>query len=273
MNPFKNKSEYAISTWLFETADLKKALELISDEGFKSVELWADTVHFDPRAKLNTNDIASWIKQYGLHIHSAHAPFRHFFNRPEDDMDFLRYRMDLWRKTIDRCEKLSILILVMHAMNRQEYPYSMAESGIIKETLESLCDYASGRGVAIALENIPDGGAVSKDDISCTLRNQKKLFNIDKLRFCLDIGHAPLTGTKVFDEIDAACGRLVSFHVHNNNGIVDSHDLPDSGVLDWGGIYQYAREKNYKGEFVIEVYGGDEPEKKLKEISALFNKN
>ncbi|MDO5022096.1 MAG: sugar phosphate isomerase/epimerase [Eubacteriales bacterium] len=275
MNPFQNKSEYVISTWMFETFDLKKALQAIANKGFNNIELWGDTVHFDPRAGLSTDNIKFWVQQYGLNIHSAHAPFRNFFNHSldhhNDDMEFLRYRMGLWYETINRCEELRIPILVMHAMNRREYPYTLSDVKIVKETLENLCDYAGSRGVTIALENIPDNNPVLENDISCTIKNQKTLFNLSNMKFCLDIGHVPLTGADIFNEIDAAGNKLVSFHVHNNNGLIDSHDLPNTGILNWSEIYKYAREKGYLGEFVIEVYGGKDPEKKLNEVAALFN--
>lgn len=270
MNPFTNKAEYAVSTWTLEALELKEALRCIARYGFCSVELWADTVHFDPRAKIAPDDIKAWTRELGLHIHSAHAPFRHFFDRPRDDREFLRYRMNLWRETIDRCERLKVPILVMHALNREEYPYIMKEAGQVKEMLIELCQYAANRGITIALENIPDNVPASADDISCTLQQLKALFDIPKMGFCLDIGHVPLSRADPFEEIDVAGRRLITFHVHNNNGRIDSHDLPDRGILNWASVYQYAREKGYRGEFVLEILGGPDPEKKLAKVAALF---
>ncbi|MDI9521513.1 MAG: sugar phosphate isomerase/epimerase family protein [Bacillota bacterium] len=252
---------------------LKDTLSCISKYGFRSVELWADTVHFDPRAQISRKDIAAWLHEYRLHVHSAHAPFRNFANPPKNSDEFLKYRMGLWKETIDDCNELEIPILVMHALNRIEYPYTMEDAGIIKDTLAELCEYADQRGVAIALENIPDASDPKHNDISCTLKNQKALFEIEKLNFCLDIGHVPLSKANVFEEIDAAGERLISFHVHNNDGLSDAHNLPDDGIADWPKIYQYVREKGYQGEFVLEIDGRQDPEAQIKKIAALFNDN
>lgn len=59
--------------------------------------------------------------------------------------------------------------------------------------------------------------------------------------------------------------------MHNNDGLHDSHNLPDDGVLDWTAIHDHARAKGYKGEFVLEVLGGKDEIETLRRIEALFH--
>lgn len=67
----------------------------------------------------------------------------------------------------------------------------------------------------------------------------------------------------MFKEIDAAGSDLITLHIHNNSGFTDDHNLPNDGVLDWPCIHDYLRESGYKGEFVLELYGGLSVESEL----------
>jgi sugar phosphate isomerase/epimerase len=121
----------------------------------------------------------------------------------------------------------------------------------------------------IALENIGNGR--TPDEIRCRLEDHVKNYPDIGLKYCLDIGHTALNGADMLREIAAAGEDLITFHVHNNDGIRDSHDLPDNGVIDWPRIHGYIREKGYKGQFVLEVFGGTDPFAVMQRIDALFS--
>jgi len=55
-----------------------------------------------------------------------------------------------------------------------------------------------------------------------------------RLRLCLDIGHANVSGKGVPMEawIDAAAPFLAHVHVHNNYGDTDAHNAPQEGTVD-----------------------------------------
>lgn len=90
---FENRDAYAVFTWTGEEYPLKETLKLISDSGFHFVELWGDSVHFDSRANVNRALIRKWLKEYGMTVHSVHAPFRRFSQHFASERDFLAYRM------------------------------------------------------------------------------------------------------------------------------------------------------------------------------------
>ena len=265
-----DRNEYALSSWIGEFSDLREILKCTKENGFDYVELWGDSVHFDPRAEINRNEIKSWLKEYSLSVHSVHAPFRRFKPVFRDAREFLSYRMNLWHRTIEDCSEFEVPIMVMHGLDRGEYNYKNSEISIVKDVFADLCDYGSKFGVTIALENIPPSGA--EDEIICTLQNQKKLYgDIPGLKYCLDIGHVVLSGVEMHDEIDAAMPDIVTMHIHNNDGRNDLHNLPDDGVIDWPEVHDYMRKKGYTAQFVLEVFGGENPFEKIRELSSLFD--
>jgi sugar phosphate isomerase/epimerase len=267
-NAYADKSEYAASSWIYAAVPLHDALRDIAGHGFTGVELWGDTIHFDPRAGLDHGSIKQWLRELGLSVHSVHSPFRNFSGFKDADA-FRRYRQQLWRETIDDCAEFAVPIMVVHGINRKEYNYTGDQLDIVKDSLGDLCEYGSRRGVAIALENIP-GSAGSRDEIPCNLRDHVRNFAGLGLRYCLDIGHAALNGTGIFEEIDAARTDLITFHIHNNDGLGDTHNLPTEGIIDWPRVHSYVRRQGYSGQFVLEVYGGTDPFSVMNRIDNLF---
>jgi len=266
---YGDRDEYAISSWTFEDVDLEVALKTIAESGFRNVELWGDTTHLDPRFQLPRRDVASWLKRYHLSVHSLHTPFRNF-PRFAEAAEGESWRRKLWLQSIDDCAALGAPIAVVHAMNRHEYNYGMDRVGFVHDTLAELCAHARSRGVALALENIASGDRPG-EEILCTLAEQKRLFgDIEGLRWCLDIGHVTLTSNDMKGEIDACLDRLVTLHVHNNDGSSDSHETPDRGVIDWPRWYDTLRGGGYKGQFVLEVYGRKTPFERMRTMASLF---
>ncbi len=266
---YKDISEYAFSTWTLDTLPLEDALEAIAASGFSWVELWGDTVHFDPRAGLDRRQVAKWLFDRNLKVHSVHGPFRNYENPPKDEAGFRKLRMEHNKQTLQGASELEIPIMVVHALDRREYNYSNGQTGIVGDFLAELCEYGRGLGVSVALENIFPSGQ-DGDEISCTLKNQIKLFPGIGLKYCLDIGHAPLCGADLKEEALAAGKDLVTLHIHNNDGILDSHNLPDDGIIDWGELYAFLRAMGYKGQFVMEILGGSDPKDTLRRTRALF---
>lgn len=267
-----DKEEYAISTFLFENWDLETALMSISENGFHSVELWADKLaHVDPRIIPDEKKVQSLLKQYKMHVHAVHTPFRNF--RPYVDKQEGRdYRLRVWKETIDFCQRFEIPIAVIHACNRNDYNMTDADVPYLHDMLSDLSSYSKREGVKLALENIPSGKE-PKNELLCTLINQHRLFgDIKDLSFCLDIGHVTITSNDMKGEIDAVePNRLITFHIHNNTGKADDHFLPNNGVIDWPKWHDYIRDRGFKGQFVMEVCGYNDPFSRVDTLSKLFH--
>jgi len=267
---YSAKEEYAVSTFTFENYDLETALDCIAAHGFHTVELWADKLaHVDPRILVDHEEVRELLKRYNMHVHSLHTPFRCF--RPFLDIaEGQVYREEYWKKSIDFCEEFGIPVAVIHAMDRIGYNYNINDLPYVHDLLQRLAVYANEHGVKLALENIPNG----KDpvhEINCTLENLVRLFSdIKELSFCLDIGHVTVTNNDMAGEISAAGSRLITFHIHNNDGKHDLHNTPDQGMINWPLWHDVIRKNGYEGQFVFEVCGYDDPFSRMDHLASLF---
>lgn len=271
---YSHREAYAISTFLFEDWDLETALQSICAHGFHSVELWADKLaHVDPRINPDERKIRHLLETYRMHVHALHTPFRRF--RPyADEKDGRAYRLAVWKQAIDFCQRFSIPIAVIHACNRSEYNMCTKDIPYLHGMLSELSEYALERGVKLALENIPSSSPKLQDELFCTLENQYAWFgDIESLFFCLDIGHVTITSNDMESEILAVpADRLVTFHIHNNDGTCDGHKLPDDGIIDWPKWHDLIRSRGFQGQFVLEICGYENPWKRMDAIGALFGK-
>ncbi len=256
-----DKREYAVTTWTLEHMPLREALDTFDRHGFKNIEIWADTVHLDPRCEPDIRGTKRQLLGLGMQVHSLHAPFRNYKNPPGEEKAFRRFRTDTIKKTMDYAYELGSRILVMHAVDRKEYNYSEDQIPLVQDYVGEIARYGAKNGIELAIEDIPPG--TEDDEIYTSLENQRRLFADLGVRYCLDIGHVPLLGADLVRGVEAAGSDLITFHIHNNYGVSDDHNLPDDGAIDWPKLHDYIRDTGFKGEFVLEIYGGADREKEL----------
>jgi sugar phosphate isomerase/epimerase len=72
---------------------------------------------------------------------------------------------------------------------------------------------------------------------------------------CLDIGHCLLTGHDPAIAIRTLGSRLGCLHVHDVDGINDSHTCPMTMKVDFPAVMDALWEIGYKGEFTLEADG------------------
>ncbi|MEF9895181.1 MAG: sugar phosphate isomerase/epimerase [Clostridia bacterium] len=262
--------EYAFSTWTLEDLSLNEALQTIADNGFVSVELWADTVHYDPRVALDRAQVNAWLKALNLSVHSVHAPFRNYRDAPRDEAAFRALRTRYMRALLEDMSDAQMPIMVVHALDRNEYNYTADQVNIVHDFLGELNAYARKLGVQVAVENLAPGRGAG--EMCTTLQNQVALYRDLPLKYCLDIGHAPLCGVELIDEALAAGKDLVTLHIHNNDGVHDLHDVPSDGVIDWPALYERLRAMGYNGQFVMEIAGGRDPRAVVRRTAQLFER-
>jgi len=100
----------------------------------------------------------------------------------------------------------------------------------LREKLGEYVRLAKACGVPLALENLfPDSqGRMALPEAEF----RSLLDDLPEARALIDIGHALLSGWSLPGLIEALRGRIVAYHVHNNDGVRDSHDRIGRGRLD-----------------------------------------
>jgi sugar phosphate isomerase/epimerase len=76
----------------------------------------------------------------------------------------------------------------------------------------------------------------------------------DNFVACLDTGHAMISsGEPIYDMTKKLGKNLKVLHINDNNAILDDHNTPYSGKIDWKGFTKALKEIGYEGVLNFEL--------------------
>ncbi|MBO7213891.1 MAG: sugar phosphate isomerase/epimerase [Clostridia bacterium] len=124
-----------------------------------------------------------------------------------------------------------------------------------------LLPFAKECGVKIATENMYNYNTTTWEVISAACSNEISFVehlnavSDEYLVACLDVGHAEMQGlkTSAVKNIYALGDKLQALHIHDNDLIHDSHQIPFSLSIDFGKIVKALKDIKYKGYFTLEA--------------------
>ncbi|MBI5722937.1 MAG: sugar phosphate isomerase/epimerase [Planctomycetes bacterium] len=154
-----------------------------------------------------------------------------------------RAGVELVRNRIDMAQRLGCDVVVMHAPHEPETsPDREAYWLSFRRSLDELQHYAAGRGVRIAIENMPNPRY--PDFIGRLF----EMYPPEFMGLCYDTGHGnflhkhfleatvPPPAPNGLDVLERYKDRLIAVHLHDNDGLADLHRLPFSGTVDWEAV-------------------------------------
>ena len=199
-----------------------------------------------------------------IRFSQVHAPI--FKYEPEK----MEYILEEMRKSIAICRFLGSPYLVMHPFELAFELGKAEERKINLEYFEALTEEALRQNVMICIENMPYRKAGRVWEGACSEAHRTAEY-IDTLNenagrtcfgACFDVGHANVLGKNLREEIITLDTRLRVLHIHDNDGVTDSHQLPYSFsdarsgqcMTDWNGFLIGLREIDFKGVLSFETY-------------------
>lgn len=210
--------------YVTSTGPAQAYLRAIAAAGFSHVhwchEWDTDTVYSDREIA----DVGRWLGEYGLKLNDLHGSA----GRRKCWGSLLAYErlagVDLVKNRIDMTGRLGGDVIIMH-LPSQPAPAERANPlwRALFKSLDELRPCAGRRGVRIALEN---------GDFDAIERILSE-FAPDYLGLCYDSGHGNMR-VDGLERLDRLKDRLISVHLHDNNGSSDQHRLPFTGTVDWG---------------------------------------
>ena len=250
---------FGISTHLYHGERLaRQHLSNIAEAGFTAIELVATGSHFDYHDHLAIENLARWLDDLRLELHSVHAPAaeRYRDGRPAGLLSTAA--ADLARRSRAVSEAAGALEIVRripaHAfvLHLSDSESSSGTRGggraAAVRTIVELADLADGVGVALAFEVIPNTLSTPGSLVEL-LEDELELPNAG---ICLDFGHALLMDDPV-NAVETASGHLLTTHVHDNRGTRDEHLVPFEGSIDWPHVLMALRKIGYDGMLLFEV--------------------
>ena len=252
-----------ISTEICSSARIlgeEKAVEYIAKAGFGAWDFsMFDMARYDgekgylvgtshPLSGSEYLKFARRLKQIGLdngiECNQSHAPFP----------TYAKLSRDWLFRSIECTAEAGGKICVIHPDNNRS-PEENAQMYF------ELLPFAKQHGVKIAAENMWnwEHGAPHASPAACSdpgsFNAHLDAVNDGYLVACLDIGHAEMAGlnTSAVEMIRALSPRLEALHIHDNDKLHDSHQIPFSMNIDFIPIVKALKDINYKGYFTLEA--------------------
>jgi sugar phosphate isomerase/epimerase len=250
----------ALSTHLFVNHRLTTVwLERIWSAHIPLVEIFCARQHLDYRDNAQIAELGHWFRDSELKVHSLHSPMYNddVWGRTGPDavinitepVKFKRLQMvDEIKRALDIAETVPFRYLIQHLGVAGE-TYDDRKVDAAFSALEEISLFARQRGVNVLLENTPN--ALSSAERLLTFF---EITHMD-LNVCLDVGHANMK-----EGVETAYrllkGRIRSTHIHDNDGVDDSHRFPlmsEDGNIDWRKTMSTLRSADGQYPLVLEL--------------------
>lgn len=215
-----------------------ESLRLIRAAGFDAVMLWWGEYAGAPTPA----EQAKTARREGLRIASAHFPDGGsdalWYPGGEGNALLSRLTRSLWE-----CADSGVDTLVFHLTDG---PAATPSAPVGFERLRRAADAARESGVNLALENLRHPQH---------LEDALDRFSGPEIGLCYDSGHAfsspwPLALPGRFGP------RVMTTHLHDNDGKSDLHRLPFDGTGDWKKAMADLKSAGYEGPLCLEVQAG-----------------
>lgn len=201
-----------------------------------------------PLAGSNYLKFARELKQVGLDngicCNQSHAPF------PVSCPEIRSYL----KRAIECTAEAGGEICIIHPENNKS-PEENAQM------YWELLPFAKDHGVKIATENMWNWNTEKSHSIFAACATGESFcahldaVNDDDFVACLDLGHAEMRGSGdgAVNMIHALGNKLQALHIHDNNLLHDSHQIPFSMDMDFEAIVGALKEIGYSGYFTLEA--------------------
>lgn len=195
------------------------------------------------------------IENAGLTVFQTHGPWRW---PPQDgDREQRAERLDKFKKAILSTAIFGAKYMVGHPI----MPFGTEDKdlGVQDKCFKLNVDFwgelalfGEKHGVTVCVENMP----MPKFTLAtpCDLLRLINEINSKNLGFCLDTGHVNvIKDLKIGEIIEKLGENLKVLHVHDNDGMRDTHLYPFSGTFDWKSFTRALRER-FSGVMNLETH-------------------
>ena len=235
-----------------------EGIKLICEQGFEAVDysMFAmgrdDCVLNTPEYKEYALGLKKIADSYGVPFNQAHAPFA---TMRDGDDEYNAKMLPRVKRSIEIAGILGAKAIIVHPVAFKENQF---EKNIAM--YNELLPYAKAAGVKIALENMwgrdPETKKIIPNVCSTAEDFPRYVDALPREYFtaCLDLGHCGLVGDDAANMIRAlGHDRLTCLHIHDNDGVNDSHVMPFLGTIKWKAVAKALHDIDYSGDLTLEA--------------------
>ena len=229
-----------------ESAASVGALRFLKAQGFDGADL--STYFLDLSDWRRTyEEVAAAREEAGLPLLGCHLPF--YGSREALDRNMYA--------AIDLCAALKIPSAVIHPPGLTKPARGFDAKREFEEAYAYLApyrDYAEGRGLPLAVENMRVAPSVRLARRFC--QSAEELLSLAEALdtgVCWDTGHANISGCDQESSLARLGRRLLWVHINDNTGMDDDHLPPFAGNVDFAAVSRGLDKAGYTGAFNYEI--------------------
>lgn len=209
------------------------------------------------------------LKKTGLEF-TVHGRFSDL-NTATVMRDLKKTFVKIYKRSIKNAYLLDTDVWVLHAGIRSPlgFFYPELEKRMNLEFVKELAKYAYDLGVTIAVENMIEPGLIKK--ISEVKEFLDKV-GLESVKACIDIGHFFIVEGNNFEKINAIRDQIVLFHLHDNDGLNDTHLGLGKGRIDWDKLLDLISRIHFRGNLILEMYSIEDAQESFKKLSERYCK-
>lgn len=231
------------SDYARDTGNAEQDLGRIADAGFDGIQ-WIHQWHTDfIYTKPEIRRIKKWLKDFNLELFDLHATAgieKRWYSETEYEREA---GVEIVKNRIEMTNELGGNVIVMHIPRLISENFEKWKQ--LKKSLDELEGFCSRKELRIAVENLffDEFNGISELMLG---------YGPDYLGICYDSGHGNMGG-KGLDHLAKFADRLISLHLHDNNGFDDQHKPLFSGTIDWKKLAAVVSKSTYSGPLTQEV--------------------
>ncbi len=182
-----------------------------------------------------------------------------------------RASIDIMKDCIDIAVELSSSILVLHAGACPANQLSRHDDAIqrFRASLLELAMYAHDRSIKIGVENKQvglDREIILYPDEHLEIVQEYSDFDVGAV---LDVGHANTAGIDLPKYVKLLEPHLIEMHIHDNDGVNDSHVGLGEGTADIEGVVRALLVGKFSGPTILELDSRESMEKAISTLKSL----
>jgi len=216
----------------------------------------------------DTASLSQLLKDRGITVYSVHAPYGEKADLSSCEENKREKAISSHKEIIRKMQEFECKILVIHPGEKTEKKKAQSRLSIFYKSLEEILPLALESKITLAIENMPPGFVGSSAE---ELRHTIEEFSSPHLRVCFDTGHSHIGGA-LENDFDTLQHLIITFHIHDNDGLRDLHLQPPYGTIPWKDFVVQMKHSSFSNPIIMECFpwGRVEFEWAKKEIELLF---
>lgn len=216
-----------LSTNMYDIGELNKVLPIVEAmEGKVGIEVFP-LFHLKGYEEELKNCLPV-LKTLPVSFHGPYYDAEHSAIKGSDEYN---RTMSYMKKTLEYAQHLSCKYMVYHHNNCQVLESRKMEMlDVANKNFREIEEMYAKANIPVFVEN---AGVINRGNM---ILNQEEFIALcikEQYRVLIDIGHAHANGWNLSETIESLKDQIEAYHIHNNDGIHDSHNRILEGSLDF----------------------------------------